>query len=177
MPQQHAQGSGEKRRSSADHSIGLLHQQQNPPCKACHQLTAGCADLSCGGVWLDGCLDAIAVQLLHVELCVFLQAAGDNGHTQLLRGGVAVACMVLVTAWHNLCQALDYQGLLVLWAVEQQQSVVATAWGAALLLICAATVTACSNMQSMQEWKEIGCWQLQEAAGGSPHRMHCQPLS
>lgn len=85
--------------------------------------------------------------------------------------------MVLVTAWHNLCQALDYQGLLVLWAVEQQQSVVATAWGAALLLICAATVTACSNMQSMQEWKEIGCWQLQEAAGGSPHRKRCQPLS
>jgi len=39
---------------------------------------------SCGGVGLNGCPDSIAVQLLHVELCMLLEAASDNGHAKLL---------------------------------------------------------------------------------------------
>lgn len=114
-----------------------------------------CAELGCGGVRLDGSPDPIAVQLLHVELCVLLQAACDDGHSQLLRGGKAVARVVLVTAGHDLRQALDHERLLVLGAVQQQQAVVAPAWGAALLLVCAATVTACGIISNWVRQSEL----------------------
>jgi hypothetical protein len=53
--------------------------------------------------------------------------------------------MLLVTCWHHLRQALDHHWLLVLWAVQKQQAVVAATWGAAFLLVCAATIAACSD--------------------------------
>jgi hypothetical protein len=64
--------------------------------------------------------------------------------------------VLLITCWHHLRQALDHHWLLVLWAVEQQQAVVAATWRAAFLPVCAATITACSDDANRASSPAIG---------------------
>jgi hypothetical protein len=86
---------------------------------------------------------------------MLLQAACDNRHAQLSACCEAVASVRLVTRRHYKSEALDDRPLSMLWAIEQQQAVVATPWGAAFLLVCAASVTTCTPQVQQKKSSQV----------------------